>query len=115
MELNNQSGYNLYISGTADIAARGVGLIMQRDVAKPVKCFHPISDRVMRVDLMTDRGVLSIVVGYAPTEQSESERPILSTVRFGHAKDRLYGDCFGGFQCQNWAKAISSNRRLWVS
>ena len=70
MELD---GYNLYFSGTIGVAARGVGLIMQRDVVKSVKCFDPISDRVMRVDLMTERGVLNVVVGYAPTEQSEDE------------------------------------------
>ena len=58
MELDDQSGYNLYVSGTADVAARGVGLIMQCDVAKSVKCFNPILDRVMRVDIMTDTGVL---------------------------------------------------------
>ena len=58
MELDDQSGYNLYFSETADVAARGVGLIMQCDVAKSVKCFDSISDRVMRVDLMTDKGVL---------------------------------------------------------
>ena len=46
---------------------------MQRDVVKSVKCFDPISDRVMRVDLMTEKGVLSVVVGYAPSEQSKDE------------------------------------------
>ena len=57
MELDNQSGYNLYFSGMADVAARGVGLIMQLDAAKSLMCFDPISDRVMWVDVMTDRGV----------------------------------------------------------
>ena len=46
---------------------------MQRDVVKSVKCFDPISDRVMRVDLMTEKGVLSVVVEYAPSEQSKDE------------------------------------------
>ncbi len=73
MELDDQSGYNLHFSGTTGVAARGVGLIMQRDGVKSVKCFDPISNRVMRVDLVTERGVLSVVVGYTPTEQSEDE------------------------------------------
>ena len=38
MELDDQSGYNLHFSGTTGVAARGVGLIMQRDVLKSVKC-----------------------------------------------------------------------------
>ena len=71
MGLDDQCGYNLYFSGTADVAARGVGLIMQCDAVKSVKWFDPISDKVIRVDLMTERGVLSVVVGYAPTEQSD--------------------------------------------
>ena len=58
MELDDQSGCNLYFSGMADVAARGVGLIMQLDAAKSLMCFDPISDRVMWVDVMIDRGVL---------------------------------------------------------
>ena len=57
----------IYFSETIGVAARGVGLIMQRDVVKSVKCFDPISDRVMRVDLMTERGVLNVVCSWICT------------------------------------------------
>ena len=72
MELDNQSGYNLCFSGTSDVAARGDGLIMLR-ATKSVMSFDPVSDRVMRVNHMTERGVLSVVVDHSPTEQSEDE------------------------------------------
>ena len=50
MELEDQSGYNLCFSETADVVARSVGLIIQHNVAKQVNSFDLISGRVMRVD-----------------------------------------------------------------
>ena len=85
-----------------DIAGRGVGLIMQRNVTKSVKCFDPISRKVMQMDLMTDRSVVSVVVGFASTEQSEGEMKDYYTniiARLGNA-DWIFGDCLGDFNAK---------------
>lgn len=84
MPLGVGTGYTLLYSGGDRAAAAGVGLAITHDARKAITVFDPVSDRVMRVDIMTSKGLLSVIVAYAPTEQASDE-----------TKDDFYRDLQG--------------------
>ena len=71
MDLDEDSCYHLLFSGPPELASRGVGLVVRHNVIKSLNSFDPISDRILRADFLTDKGILNVIVGYAPTEQCE--------------------------------------------
>ena len=54
-----------------ELASRGVGLVVRHHVMKSLKSFDPIPDRILRADFLTDKGILNVIVGYAPAEKCE--------------------------------------------
>ena len=71
MDLDEDSCYRLLFSGPPELASRGVGLVVRHNVIKSLKSFDPISDGILRSDFLTDKGILNVIAGYAPTEQCE--------------------------------------------
>ena len=71
MDLDEDFCYRLLFSGPPELASRGVGLVVRHNVMKSLKSFDPISDTILRADFLIDKGILNVIVGYAPTEQCE--------------------------------------------
>ncbi|XP_062521774.1 craniofacial development protein 2-like [Corticium candelabrum] len=68
IDLYKDSCNRLLFSGPPALASMGVGLVVRHNVMKSLKSFDPISLRILRADFVTDKGILNVIVGYAPTE-----------------------------------------------
>ncbi|XP_012544182.2 transposon TX1 uncharacterized 149 kDa protein [Bombyx mori] len=67
------SGGTLYISGSENKSANGVGILLPRDIVKHVLGYNPISDRIITIRLNAKPNILNIVQVYAPTEKAKEE------------------------------------------
>ena len=73
MRLDVPQNMIMLYSGRSDGMAReGVGLVLTPESAKALRCWRPISGRVLEAEFLTQKGALTIIVAYAPTEQAES-------------------------------------------
>ena len=52
------------------IRRQGVGLVLSKAVKNSLISYNPISERVMSARIHTRHVIISVVVGYAPTEDS---------------------------------------------
>lgn len=67
-----------------------MGLEFPCSIENNVKFFNPISDRIMRVEFLTDRGVVSVVIAYGPTNQnSEEEKNVFNNSWMKQSKKQV--------------------------
>ena len=64
-------GYVIYHSGGSQ-SHRGVALVIKRHLANSIKEWQPISDRLLYVRMGHRHGCITLIVAYAPTEDSAS-------------------------------------------
>ena len=82
MMLDEIRGHCLLFSGRQDGSSReGVGCALSRHARKAVRHYQAVSPWILAVEFLTKVGPMSVVVAYAPTEQSSIEE-----------KDQFYTD-----------------------
>ena len=80
--LDESTGHCMLFSGRQDGSSReGVGLALSRCARNAMRHYQAVSSRVLAVELLTVAGPISVVVSYAPTDQSSVEE-----------KDQFYSD-----------------------
>ena len=82
MVLDESRGHCMLFSGRQDVSSReGVGLALSQHVRKAMRHYQVVSPWVLVAEFLTKVGPMSVVVAYAPTEQSSMEE-----------KDQFYTD-----------------------
>src|SRR5664279_5156613 len=67
---NTIEGYTIYHSGGSQ-SYRGVALVIKRQLSSSIKEWQPISDRILYARMGHRHGCITLIVTYAPTENSE--------------------------------------------
>ena len=74
MVLDVETGYRLLFSGRLDGSnAEGVGIALSSHARAALRHYQAVSPRVLTAEFLSRAGPLSIVVAYAPTDQSSVE------------------------------------------
>ena len=82
MVLDVETGYRLLFSGRLDGSnVEGVGIALSPHARAALRHYQAVSPRVLTAEFLSRAGPLSIVVAYAPTDQSSVE-----------VKERFYSD-----------------------
>lgn len=93
----------VYYAGTSDgIYQHGVGAILDKNVAKHVTNFVPISERIMLLQINTSPIKMNIIQVYAPTNDARDDEVEKTYNR--HLKEtspQKHQSSYGRLQCQN--------------